>query len=262
VRRFRLRRGDGGQVGETTFDAARMTRLANRSHGRSERLVNVGGESGRGDEAFDDIVSKGGDLVVIQCKGAFLPIDARYSGKCEPSSRASTSASALMTAQPASSFSETFSSRSGLKRAKLWYRFSDEYSTLRNRKPPVGRALTAAEQERLFAWARTRPGWLYAYVASTLSFYCGLRACEIKVLRWQDIDRTRHLLHIRRSNTPAGWRSPTLNTTCLEVLAELHARAAQLGFVEPEHFVFPLARPEQTPEPHKADDVRSVDARS
>ena len=126
-----------------------------------------------------------------------------------------------------------------LKRAKLWYRFSDEYTTLRNRKPPVGRALTAEEQERLFALARTKPGWLYAYVASTLSFYCGLRACEIKVLRWQDVDQTRHLLHIRRSKTPAGWRSPTLNTTCLEVLAELQARAAQLGFVEPEHFVFP-----------------------
>lgn len=130
-------------------------------------------------------------------------------------------------------------SRQILKRAKLWYRFSDQYTTLRNRKPPVGRALTATEQERLFALARTRPGWLYAYVASTFSFYCGLRACEIKVLRWQDIDQTRHLLHVRRSKTPAGWRSPTLNRTCIEVLAELHARAAQLGFAEPEHFVFP-----------------------
>jgi len=69
-----------------------------------------------------------------------------------------------------------------LKRAKLWYRFSDEYTTLRNRKPPVGRALTPEEQERLFGLARTRPTWLYAYVATTLSFYCGLRACEIKVL--------------------------------------------------------------------------------
>ena len=44
------------------------------------------------------------------------------------------------------------------KRAKLGYRFSDEYTTLRNRKPPVGRALTQEEQERLFALARTRCG--------------------------------------------------------------------------------------------------------
>ena len=53
-----------------------------------------------------------------------------------------------------------------LKRAKLWYRFSDEYTTLRNRKPPVGRALTPDEQHRLFELARTKPAWLYAYVAT------------------------------------------------------------------------------------------------
>ena len=129
--------------------------------------------------------------------------------------------------------------RQVLKRARLWYRFDEEYTTLRNRKPPVGRALTADEQQRLFATARSRPGWLYAYVAATLAFYCGLRACEIKGLHWGDIDLDHRLLHVRRSKTPAGWRSPTLNTTCLEVLRLLHDQAAKLGFTEPEHFVFP-----------------------
>jgi len=100
-----------------------------------------------------------------------------------------------------------------LKRAELWYRFEDDYKVLRNLKPPVGRALTPADQQRLFDLARTRPAWLYAYVATTLSFYCGLRACEIKGLRWQAIDRANRLLHVRRSKTPAGWRSPTLNAT-------------------------------------------------
>jgi integrase len=126
-----------------------------------------------------------------------------------------------------------------LKRAKLWYRLEDEYVTVRNAKPPVGRALTAEDQQRLFAIARTKPGWLYAYVATTLAFYCGMRACEIKGLRWRDIDITTRVLHIRRSKTPAGWRSPTLNATCLHVLQELRESAAQLGFTEPDHFVFP-----------------------
>jgi hypothetical protein len=36
------------------------------------------------EEAFDDIVVDGSDIVVIQCKSAFLPISARYSGKCQP----------------------------------------------------------------------------------------------------------------------------------------------------------------------------------
>ena len=126
-----------------------------------------------------------------------------------------------------------------LKRAKLWYRFADEYITLRNRKPPVGRALTPDEQQRLFSAAQTKPAWLLGYVATTLAFYCGLRACEIKALRWQDIDWTNRLLHVRRSKTPAGWRSPTLNATCLHVLQHLQERAARLGFTQPDHFIFP-----------------------
>jgi hypothetical protein len=58
-------------------------------------------------------------------------------------------------------------------------------------------------------------------------------------LHWQDIDLQNRLLHIRRSKTPAGWRSPTLNGTCLQVLEELQKIATKLGFAHPAHFVFP-----------------------
>jgi integrase len=141
--------------------------------------------------------------------------------------------------------------RQVLKRAKLWYRFADEYKALRNRKPPVGRALTDQEQERLFALAQTRPAWLYAYVASTLAFYCGLRACEAKALRWQDVDWSGPLLHVRRSKTPAGWRSPTLNETSVTVLRRLHEQAARLGFVQPDHFIFPWHGRDKRLDPRK-----------
>ena len=114
-----------------------------------------------------------------------------------------------------------------------------DYRVLRNRKPPAGQALTPEEQETLFAMARTTNAWLYAYVASTLAFYCGMRACEIKALHCGDIDFARRLLPVRRSKTPAGWRSPTLNPTCLQVLQKLHERAEKFGFTEPAHFVFP-----------------------
>jgi hypothetical protein len=126
-----------------------------------------------------------------------------------------------------------------MKHARVWYRCEPDYRVLRNRKPAVGQALTPEEQEKLFVAARAKPAWLYAYVASTLAFYCGLRACEIKALHWRDIDFTRQILHIQRSKTPAGWRAPTLNEVCLQVLQELHERAAKFGITDPAHFVFP-----------------------
>jgi len=129
--------------------------------------------------------------------------------------------------------------RQVMKHARVWYRCEPDYRVLRNRKPPAGQALTPEEQDTLFATARTKNAWLYAYVASTLAFYCGMRACEIKALHWGDIDFGRQLLHVRRSKTPAGWRSPTLNPTSLQVLQELHERAEKFGFKQPSHFVFP-----------------------
>ena len=126
-----------------------------------------------------------------------------------------------------------------LKHAKLWYRFAEDYKPLKNTKPPVGQALTDVDQTRLFGVARSRPAWFFAYVAATLDFFCGLRACEIKALQWKHVSFDARRLSIRRSKTPAGWRDPSLNETCLEALRELHGRAAQLGFGEGDHFLFP-----------------------
>ena len=78
----------------------------------------------------------------------------------------------------------------------------------------------------------------FAYVAATLDFFCGMRACEIKALQWKHISWDHKKLAIRRSKTPAGWRDPSLNGPCLDARRELHARAAALGFAEPEHFLF------------------------
>ena len=126
-----------------------------------------------------------------------------------------------------------------MKHARLWYRFEDDYKTLKRTEPPVGQALTESEQARLFELARQNPRWIYAYTAAILGFYCGMRSCEIKALRWSQVDLLSRHLEIRRSKTPAGWRTPTLNDTCLAALADLRRLAAELGYAQPAHFVFP-----------------------
>lgn len=126
-----------------------------------------------------------------------------------------------------------------LKHAKLWYQFVDEYKPIRNMRPPVGRALTSTEMETLFAVARTRSDWTYAYTAANLAFFCGMRACEIKGLQWKDIDMENATLHIRRSKTPAGWRSPSLNNVCVSALAVLRQSVSEFMCIQPDHYVFP-----------------------
>lgn len=123
-----------------------------------------------------------------------------------------------------------------LRHARLWYKFEEDYKVLPNTKPPVGQALSIEDQEKLLKAAAANPQWRYAYVAMVLSFYCGLRACEIKGLQWQHVDFERGKLSIRRSKTPAGWRDPSLNPVCAEALASVALPGREAGdYVFPWH---------------------------
>lgn len=79
---------------------------------------------------------------------------------------------------------------------------TEEYKTARRR------ALTDDEQKRLFEAARSRPEWIFAYVASALAFYCGLRACEIRGLQWKHVDWDNARIQIRRSEDAGGLARP------------------------------------------------------
>ena len=79
-----------------------------------------------------------------------------------------------------------------------------------------------------------------------------MRSCEIRALQWKDVDLVTGLLDIRRSKTPAGWRSPTLNSVCRQTLAQLRVKARLINATEPDHFVFPWHGREQKIDPTRA----------
>ena len=66
-----------------------------------------------------------------------------------------------------------------------------------------------------------------------------MRGCEIKQLRWQDIDLMEKALTIRKSKTEAGERVIPLNADAWNTVLSLYRRAQGLGEVRPEHYVFP-----------------------
>jgi integrase len=128
--------------------------------------------------------------------------------------------------------------RGVLKKAKLWHRFADEIKPLPLRQS-VGRALSYEGKLKLVKTAALRPEWQNAAWAATLALNTTMRGCEIKQLRWQDIDLMEKALTIRKSKTEAGERVIPLNSDAWNTILLLYARAKRLGEVRPEHYVFP-----------------------
>jgi integrase len=77
--------------------------------------------------------------------------------------------------------------RGVLKKAKRWHLFADEIKPLPLRQS-VGRALSYEGKLRLLKTAALRPERHSATRAATLALNTTMRGCEIKQLRWQDID--------------------------------------------------------------------------
>src|SRR5262249_21749408 len=103
-----------------------------------------------------------------------------------------------------------------------------------------GRALSYEEKVRLTKTAGIKPAWQIARLAMTLALNTTMRGCELKWLRWRDVDFIEHSITVRRSKTEAGERVIPLNTNAWAAVLELRERIKIFYGTEPQldWFVF------------------------
>jgi integrase len=131
-----------------------------------------------------------------------------------------------------------------LKKAKRWHLVGAEIKPLREPRS-IGRALTHSEKLKLLAKAKSRPEWHNARLAGILALNTTMRGCEIKSLRWRDVDLLTRVISIRKSKTEAGEREIPINDAAFAAIRELRERAQVLSGAEPEHFLFPACENER-----------------
>jgi integrase len=69
-----------------------------------------------------------------------------------------------------------------------------------------------------------------------------MRGCEIKGLRWRDVDMIGRALTAKRSKTEAGERVIPLNADAREVILALYKQSQELGGFEPGNYLFPAVK--------------------
>lgn len=137
-----------------------------------------------------------------------------------------------------------------LKRAKRWHFVEDEIPRLPERRD-IGRALRPEEKLHFLKLAQSKPEWDTAYLASVIALNTTMRGCEIKQLRWSDVDLMDQSLVIRRSKTLAGERMIPLNADAYTAIMRLRERA-QKEFgpeLQADWYVFPSAEGYSKPDP-------------
>jgi integrase len=130
-----------------------------------------------------------------------------------------------------------------LKKAKRWHLVGTEIKPLREPRS-IGRALSHSEKVKLLTKAKSRPDWQNVRLATILAFNTTMRGCEIKNLRWRDVDLLTRVLSVRKSKTEAGERTIPINDVAFAAIRELRVRAQPCGGTEPEHFLFPACEHE------------------
>jgi integrase len=125
-----------------------------------------------------------------------------------------------------------------LTRAKLWQFVGADIKPLKEPRS-IGRALQPEQLARLLEVSASRPEWANTHAAILLAVNTTMRGCEIKSLRWRDVDLLEKMVDVRNSKTDAGLRRIPLNDEAYGALLGLRERSKLYDGLDPEHHIFP-----------------------
>ena len=129
-----------------------------------------------------------------------------------------------------------------LKHCGRWRALQDHVRNLPERASSIGRALTRAEQRRLFDVAASNPEWEHVYCAATVAANTSMRPVEVKHLRRRDVDLFAGTATVARSKNMTSHRVIPLNRAARKAIIRMLERADALGFVRPDHYVWPACQ--------------------
>jgi len=129
-----------------------------------------------------------------------------------------------------------------LKQCGRWRMIQDRVQNLPENQQPIGRALTAEEQTRLFRAASSKPDWEYVYLAAIVAANTSMRPVEVKHLRWQDVNMLDATVTVKRSKNVSSHRLIPLNRSARKAFSRMSERAKRMDFDRPEHYIWPACR--------------------
>ncbi len=124
----------------------------------------------------------------------------------------------------------------------LWRgRLREDYKSLPETSPEIGRALTEVEEARCWEVAKTGAHSMRTYNLHVLLGNTGLRRSELLKLSLAQIDLEKREISVIRktTKTDAGKRFIPLNTHAMIAAMTLIELAKAKGATKPEHFLFP-----------------------
>src|SRR5216684_284205 len=135
--------------------------------------------------------------------------------------------------------------RQTLRRAKLWHKFTEDIKALPPNNERTGWAMSSEETVHLIETAWSEERWHPIAAIIELALNTGMRSCELKYLRWQDIHIDREVKWVEvlkgSAKTKDSERFVELNETAQRILAEQLQLTQRLGGGAPGHYVFCVA---------------------